>query len=590
MKHFIPFKKFYDINLRNKLLLIYIILVFIPILTTNILFYYRISDSVQEREMEHINRSLDKSNSEFKRFIEDNVALSHSIYTDTSLYGLIDKKYASTEEYYSNFEIYLRNFFRKYILVYNTVQDIKVFSDNMSIPEAASYAQIDKGVRESDWFYELTNIKNKILIYPSIDEDSAGPRRYISLIRKLDYLPNGNSLKILKMDLNFSVFSQIIVQQKMEGKIFLVDNKDNIIYSTEAQYMDNSGYAFASFANVKAGPGEMLLQTDLSDITSLTGWKIIGLFEERKITEAVQDSVLLVILTALTSMLAATISILLIVSSFNVRIRLISRHMEKVRKQEFTLINEKLIGNDEIGQLMTDFNSMAHRIKKLIQDVYETDIQKKNLEIERKQAELNALQSQIKPHFLFNTLESIRMRSMIKNETETANIIKYLSRTFRKMLVWGNDMITVKVELELVEDYLKIQKYRFADKFWYDISVAEEALECKIPKMTLQPFIENSLVHGIENKLGNGCVKLKILRDVNRLDIFIEDDGKGMEEEQLKELLMNLVSNNPGRNNIGVRNVYNRLQLFYGEEFKFDFKSRVDEGTRVHIGIPGSEN
>lgn len=590
MKHFIPFKKFYDINLRNKLLLIYIILVFIPILTTNILFYYRISDSVQEREMEHINRSLDKSNSEFKRFIEDNVALSHSIYTDTSLYGLIDKKYASTEEYYSNFEIYLRNFFRKYILVYNTVQDIKVFSDNMSIPEAASYAQIDKGVRESDWFYELTNIKNKILIYPSIEEDSAGPRRYISLIRKLDYLPNGNSLKILKMDLNFSVFSQIIVQQKMEGKIFLVDNKDNIIYSTEAQYMDNSGYAFASFANVKAGPGEMLLQTDLSDITSLTGWKIIGLFEERKITEAVQDSVLLVILTALTSMLAATISILLIVSSFNVRIRLISRHMEKVRKQEFTLINEKLIGNDEIGQLMTDFNSMAHRIKKLIQDVYETDIQKKNLEIERKQAELNALQSQIKPHFLFNTLESIRMRSMIKNETETANIIKYLSRTFRKMLVWGNDMITVKVELELVEDYLKIQKYRFADKFWYDISVAEEALECKIPKMTLQPFIENSLVHGIENKLGNGCVKLKILRDVNRLDIFIEDDGKGMEEEQLKELLMNLVSNNPGRNNIGVRNVYNRLQLFYGEEFKFDFKSRVDEGTRVHIGIPGSEN
>ncbi len=590
MRNLVPLKKFYDINLKNKLLLIYVSLVFIPILATNILFFHRISNSVQQREMEHINRSLEKSNSEFKRFIEDNVALSHSIYTDTSLYGFVERRYASTEDYYSYFEMYLRNFFKKYILVYNTVQEIKVFSDNYSIPEAASYAQINQEVKDSEWFGQLNNIPNKILIYPYIESDQYGTTRQISLIRKLDYYPNSEFTKLLKMDLNFNVFSQIIVQQKLEGKIFLVDNKGDIIYSTEEEYMDNSDYKFTSFDKVKVGQGELLLQTDLSTITSLSGWKVIGLFEEKKVSEAVRASVVMVILTALTSLTAATISIFLIASSFNFRIKIISRHMEKVRKQEFDLINDKHISKDEIGQLMAEYNNMAQRIKKLIEDKYEADIQKKNLELERKQAELNALQSQIKPHFLFNTLESIRMRSIIKNEFETASIIKYLSRTFRKMLIWGNDLISVKVELESIEDYLKIQKYRFADKFWYDISVPEEALECKIPKMTLQPFIENSLIHGIENKLGNGCVKLKLTMDGNRLDIYIEDDGTGMEEEQLKELLNNLVSNNNTQTNIGVRNVYNRLKLFYGDEFIFDFRSRVDEGTSVYISIPGIQN
>ncbi len=590
MRNLISMKKFYDINLRNKLLLIYIILVFIPILATNILFYYRISDNVKQREMEHINRSLEKSNSEFKRFIEDNVALSHSIYTDTSLYGFIERRYTSTEDYYSYFEMYLRNFFKKYILVYNTVQDIKVYSDNYSIPDAASYAQIDEEIKNREWFNQLNGITNKILIYPYIESDQYGATRRISLIRELDYYPNSDFLKLLKMDLNFNVFSQIIVQQKLEGKIFLIDNKGNIIYSTEEKYMDNSEYVFTSFDKVAVEQGEILLQTDLSDITSLSGWKVIGLFEEKKVTEAVQASGVMVFLTALTSLAAATISILLIAGSFNFRIKIISRHMEKVRRQEFDLIGDKHISKDEIGQLMAEYNSMAQRIKKLIEDKYEADIQKKNLELERKQAELNALQSQIKPHFLFNTLESIRMRSVLKNEFETASIIKYLSRTFRKMLIWGNDLISVKVELEIIEDYLKIQKYRFADKFWYDISVPDEALDCRIPKMTLQPFIENSLIHGIENKLGNGCVKLKLTMDGTRLDIYIEDDGTGMEEEQLKELLNNLATNNCSQTNIGVRNVYNRLKLFYGDELKFEFRSKVKEGTSVYISIPGTKN
>jgi two-component system sensor histidine kinase YesM len=325
---------------------------------------------------------------------------------------------------------------------------------------------------------------------------------------------------------------------------------------------------------------------DLSDTTSLSGWKIVGVFNENKIRGSINPALGFVSILALISLTAASLAIILISRSFNHRILIISRHMEKVKNQDFDLI-DATGGADEIGQLMSDFNSMTLRIKKLIQDVYEADIQKKNLELERKQAELNALQSQINPHFLFNTLESIRIRSLMKNETETADIVKSLSKTFRRMLVWGNDLITVRSEMEYIRDYLQIQKYRFAEKLNYEIYVPVEVMDYKISKMAIQPFIENSCVHGIEGKVGNGRITLTVKKADDKLEVLIEDDGCGIPPERLDEIRKSLMQ--PGDlkgSNIGIRNVCNRLKLFYGNEFEFSIESVQDEGTQVYIKIP----
>ncbi len=577
-------RKLYDIKLSNKLLILYIMLLFIPIVCTNALFYKKISDNVRTQNVNQITASMEKTKNEFTRLINSGITLSHAIYQDNNLSDLLEKKYTGVEDYFIYFNKYLRDLLKKYLLAYDNIEDINVYTSNDTIASADTYYTLNDGIRQSIWYSKLQRINNKILVYSGIQSNTLASKRKVSIIRKLDKINDGYE-NILKIDLNYKTIGMIISDKNMDGDIFLVDDNNAIIYSTDPDYMASDNF-FTPFDEVKPGPGKFVINMDLSDTTCLTGWKIVGIFNESGITGAIYPALSFVSLLAIISLTAASLAIILISRSFNHRIITISRHMEKVKNQQFDLI-EEMGGADEIGQLMADFNSMALKIKKLIQDVYEADIQKKNLELERKQAELNALQSQINPHFLFNTLESIRIRSLMKNETETAEIVKSLSKTFRRMLVWGNDLITVRSEIEYIKDYLQIQQYRFSEKLSYEIYVPEDILENKITKMAIQPFIENSCVHGIEGKIGNGQIALTVKKVEDKLEILIEDNGCGIPSEKLDEIRNSVVeTGNLKGSNIGIRNVYNRLKLFYGNEFEFNIKSIENEGTQVYIKIP----
>ncbi len=577
-------RKLYDIKLSNKLLILYVMLLFIPIVCTNALFYKKISDNVRNENINRISMSMEKTKNEFTRLINSGITLSHAIYQDNNLTDLLQREYSDVEEYYLYFNKYLRDLLKKYLLAYGTIEDINIYSSNDTIPTADTYYKLDDKTRKTKWYSKLQTIRNKILVFSSIQSNTLVLKRKVSIIRKLDRINDGNE-NILKIDLNYKMIGMIISDMNLDGDIFLVNEDNAIVYSTDPHYMADDEF-FTPFDQVKQGQDKFVINMNLSDTTCLTGWKIVGIFNERGISGAVYPALNFVLFLALISLSAASLAILLISRSFNNRIITISRHMEKVKNQEFDLIEEKG-GADEIGQLMSDFNSMALRIKKLIQDVYEADIQKKNLELEHKQAELNALQSQINPHFLFNTLESIRIRSLMKNETETADIVKSLSKTFRRMLVWGNNLITVRSEIEYIRDYLQIQKYRFSEKLNYEIYVPDEVLECKVSKMAIQPFIENSCVHGIEGKVGNGLIALTIKKAEDRLEILIEDNGCGITPEKLEDIRNSLQQTGDLKDsNIGIRNVCNRLRLFYGNEFEFSIESVQDEGTMVYIKIP----
>jgi len=577
-------RKLYDIKLSNKLLILYVVLLFIPIVVTNTLFYERISDNVRTENINQISASMEKTKNEFTRLINSGITLSHAIYQDNNLSDLLGRKYSGVEDYFLYFSKYLRDLLKKYLLAYDTIEDINIYSSNDTIAAADTYYKLDDEIRQTVWYSKLQTIPNKILVFSGIQLNPLISKRKVSIIRKLDRANDGNE-NILKIDLNYKMIGMIISDKNMDGDIFLVNGDNAIVYSTDPSYMA-SDYYFTSFNQVRPGHDKYVINLDLSDTTSLSGWKIVGIFKESKITGAIYPALGFVSILAIISLTAASLAIILISRSFNHRIITISRHMEKVKNQEFDLIDEKG-GADEIGLLMSDFNSMTLRIKKLIQDVYEADIQKKSLELERKQAELNALQSQINPHFLFNTLESIRIRSLMKNETETADIVKSLSKTFRRMLVWGNDLITIRSEMEYIMDYLQIQKYRFSEKLNYEIYVPDEVYEYKISKMAIQPFIENSCVHGIEGKVGNGLIALTIKKAGDKLEILIEDNGCGIPPEKLGDIRNNLLQTGDLKGaNIGIRNVCNRLRLFYGNEFEFNIESVQDEGTQVYIKIP----
>ena len=180
--------------------------------------------------------------------------------------------------------------------------------------------------------------------------------------------------------------------------------------------------------------------------------------------------------------------------------------------------------------------------------------------------------------------------SVKNNYTEIIDVIKYLSKTLRRLLSWKDDLVTVEEEICFTEMYLKIEKFRFSEKFKYDILIDDDVRNFKIPKMSIQPLVENACKHGIQNIKGQGniIVEVKLYEEdfEKNLKISVKDNGIGISEEKVAEILMNLEEDIYTTGSIGIRNVYRRLKLYYGKDFKFFIESKKDKGTNVSFIIP----
>jgi two-component system sensor histidine kinase YesM len=255
--------------------------------------------------------------------------------------------------------------------------------------------------------------------------------------------------------------------------------------------------------------------------------------------------------------------------------------MEQFRSGDFdtyiTVENE-----DEIGRLAVSFNRMVEDIKELINTNYV-------MEIKEKESELDALQSQINPHFLYNVLDSLYWQAEEEGNEKIAGNILALSTLFRLVLSHGNKEIPVKKEVELIGCYLQIQEMRFSKRLTYVIQVDESIGDYRIGKLTLQPFIENAVVHGLEAKDRGGCVYITGVEEDNYLVFNICDNGIGMEQEEADKILYGKTENAKLNERVGgyaIRNVRERLELRYGTDFEIKIISRPQQGTLVSIRIP----
>ena len=210
--------------------------------------------------------------------------------------------------------------------------------------------------------------------------------------------------------------------------------------------------------------------------------------------------------------------------------------------------------------------------------------------VARQKAEILALYSQINPHFLFNALESIRMHSIIRKEEETAYMIEKLAIMQRKYVDWENELIDIFTELEIVKDYLDLQKYRFGDKLSYEIEVEEECYKKNIPKFTIVTFVENACIHGIERKSSSGWIFVRVYQKNMQLCIEVEDTGIGMTEEEIISLQekidvasIEMLQNKKG---VGMINACLRLKLLSNYKVNFEIEGEKGVGVIITICLP----
>jgi two-component system sensor histidine kinase YesM len=396
----------------------------------------------------------------------------------------------------------------------------------------------------------------------------------------------GEFLGVAVVDLNFNLINDMLNNLSLgeKGYMFIVDSEGNIIYHPQNELI-NSGIKDEDIDFI-LGSQDGYISTIENDRTKnyivatseYSGWKIVGTVYEDEVNKyKFITKQIFSIMIGLSLALAILVS-LIISRKFLHPIKDLLKGMNQFKNGNLDTIIQVKHGN-EIGELADEFNDMTVEIKKLVEE-------NKKTENSKRKYELKALQSQINPHFLYNTLDSIVWMAEAGINEDVVEMTSSLSKLFRISINRGSEFITIAQELEHIESYLKIQKLRYGSKIDYDIKVQEELLQYSIIKIIIQPIVENAIYHGIKTMQGPGFINIEVKDVNNKICIIVEDNGVGMEEEKCKLLLEDNSVNETKKTGIGVRNVDQRIKLYYGEEYGIEIESEIFEGTIVTIWLP----
>lgn len=386
------------------------------------------------------------------------------------------------------------------------------------------------------------------------------------------------------VDLNFGSISRLCEKTSLgaKGYVFIMDEAGNLIYHPR-QRLIYSGLWEEEFTPdmeqgegvVFSGDGQKLYTVSRSEVT---GWTMVGvtyLDEMLSRTNRLQN--LFYLMAIVLVGVALTLSVFL-TDMITKPLRKLRETMKVVESGNFDVEVEEPDTGDEISDLFRSFRNMILKIRELVE-------QNTAEQREKRKSELNALQAQINPHFLYNTLDSIIWMAEAGDRKNVVLMTSSLAKLLRKSISNKNEMVTLEEEIEYTRSYLIIQKMRYVDKLEYEIDVEPAILQMEVVKLIVQPLVENAIYHGIKYKEGKGLVRIEGGFGEEQVVLRIIDNGVGMTREQLTHVFDERETDTR-KNGVGVLNVHRRIRLHYGGEYGLSFESRVGEGTTVSIHLP----
>ncbi len=576
-----------NFSISQKMMLIFVGCVILPLFIQNIFYYSVTENNIQNEVMQRLTQSLSEKTSKVNGCISGTLALSFRYNTNEELYKFLDTKYSNHFNYLVHYQSEIKNILS--VLAYNQqVSQLILYTDNPTIFSGALIKKIAPGDFHTlgeklldyrlDAFTSPNGPKLRIALIPIQLKNSSD--RSLSIVRTLKYYPEySNYQKTIRIDINLSYISSMLRESDMFDNIILVDPNRRIIASANTYHEFGS---YDIFSAKKLKKGVVVLKQALSDVPL----SLYGFYDTNIVSKEFTKMRWKTIFIAVGSMLLAFFCILLVAGNITQRTKLVVNLSKSIAQGNFTQISPNKIGRDEIGILAESINQMSLQLQTLIDEEYKSRLMKAHLERETAQAKLLALQSQVNPHFMFNTLECIRLRAVVKNETETAKMIMYISKMFRRLIDWEDDIILLSEDIKFLEEFLDVQKYRFGDEFEYAVMVDEAAKNCLLPKLIIQPVVENACVHGIESISRHRRIEIRIVISDMRMVISVLDNGIGIVGTRLAELQKMLQGGEKLIHSVGMYNVYQRLYLYYGKDFTMDVQSQTGQGTQFSIVIP----
>ncbi|QNK57240.1 sensor histidine kinase [Paenibacillus sp. PAMC21692] len=591
-----------NISLKNKMILSYGALIIFAVLSAGIFSYTNVEKYIYNQATVSYGQTLDQVEMNIEDKLSTYYELMNQIANNKEIVLALSHDYKSPADFSYEFLNTISQAYEiKEIDTTNNILDIFIFKNNDSLPEAGGkllnvqhavdtwwykqyFAKTDQfSVNDyiqfsklKIWFVTNEDIKPK---YSAVNEDSVLETR-IAIVKPM-ILNFEKIVGILEMYIRYeTVFGEYMSNDPNNGDHFFVaDERDEVIFNSfESSPGTNRklDQAYLDKMEGKESGNFVVTKNDTKNLVFFKKGKSSNwiYFREMPLENLLSSANTVKRFTIFIVIISIVISILIAISigsRLSRRISILSSNMEQVDDLSLDM-HVAIDGRDEIGKLAKNYNRMIRKIRELIEQLTAS-------QIIQKEAEMKALQAQINPHFLYNTLATINWMVLEDEKEKIISMVDNLSIFYRLSLNKGREYLTIGEEVQQIQAYMNIQKIRLEEKIEVIYDIEHDILDAYTPKLILQPFVENSILHGPKTKKSTTTITIRGYREQNRIILEVQDDGIGMKEVLLPGQYMT-------RGGYGIRNVHEKIQLRYGNDFGVEMTSVPDQGTLVRIVIP----
>jgi len=576
---------------RVKLILIFSLLILITSTLLGSITYYQFAASSQARTEEYQIQLADQINRNLDRYLKEMQIISLSpLYNQEVMDILKNHQTPSVKTIFppANERITLWRYISSLIHMRDEIKGIHIMANDGTV-----FSNLDSNTvmlkvfdTNNEWVGKIKKADGEWVLLP-LHQPSYYLNKDVTVFSVARLIRDPSTYKplgIIKIDLKQDLIQAILSKTNKSSRIFILNKENQFIYPNKEDKL--IGNLILSEIKMFKENNHMNIPIDgvnylvVYNESPYSGVKTIMLTPSAVILTEVNHLRKVVIMVVLIGILISLLLGFILSKPLVGSIHTLRRAMENVEKGN---LNHRVSiqSYDEIGQLGKGFNHMVNEIDRLVSEVYKTGLREK-------EAEIKALQSQMNPHFLYNTLETINMLAITKGNLEVSDMVSSLGRLLRYTVDNSSKIVTFKEELSFIHSYIAIQRVRMGEELQYDQDIDPSLLDVLIPKLVLQPFVENAILHGLFGQGGRIVIKASTKNQI--LEIVIHDNGKGVSIEKLEELKKSLKTGQtlPSKNHNGIAmpNVHERIQLLYGEQYGIEIENQEQNGFSVTLKMP----
>ncbi|WP_337104038.1 cache domain-containing sensor histidine kinase [Paenibacillus sp. YIM B09110] len=575
-------------SMQTNMALAFVLLILMTIVIMSVVSYFLSEDAVQSNAKTYTTELVKQVNNNIKSYVNSMKYISDLVDGNPYVQQYMSGQAEDDPEKEREHKQAVADFLESMAVSRADISSVSLFGYNGQFVPGNKDLELNPfiDIPSLTWYRSAQEAGGEYVISPSHVQPVFKDKYpwVVSLSMELTSRESGTKFGIFLIDLNFSVMNDMLqdIRLGQRGYLFIVNSEGQIVYHPQQQLI---------YSKLKTEKIQEVLQIENGTFMSGEGgnrkmytvqesdfgWKIVGVSYVSELVGNQNKMRLSIIVLGLVCIVIAIIISLFVSQRVSQPIKQLQGYMKEVEKGNFD-IQVPVPTTIEIGRLARAFNMMVGRIKELMSQVV------RDQELKRR-SEINALQAQINPHFLYNTLDSIIWMAESKKSQEVVLMTSALAKLFRASISKGEELVTIETELEHITNYLKIQKMRYKNKLDYRIETDESVSQYKTIKLILQPIVENAIYHGIKMKRGPGLITIYSEETATDVLLIVEDNGNGMEEEKLAKLLTQQYEGEAGKG-VGVGNVHGRLKLYFGAQYGLSYTSKPGEGTTVTIRLP----